>query len=208
MNVKIFNTGVMPVNTYVLIDETSKEAVIIDLGGDSEDVLDYIKSKNGKIKAILNTHGHFDHVMGEAYLKKQMPEVPIYLNKDDWYLAQNLSEQVQKYAPGFKAPSFTPDFDLNEETEFKLGETPFKFFFTPGHTRGGVSILVENNLFTGDTLFMGTIGRTDLDGGDYDTLVNSIRTKLLPLEDNIKVYPGHGVSSTMGEEKISNPYLN
>lgn len=207
MDLKIFNTGIMQVNTYVLTDETSKEAIIIDLGGDAHDVLDYIKSKGAKLKAILNTHGHFDHVMGESFVKELMPEVPVYLNKEDWYLAQNLNAQIQKYAPGFNAPSFTPDFDLNEETEFLLGETPFKIFTTPGHTRGGVCILAEDNLYSGDTLFMGTIGRTDLEGGDYDTLINSIKIKLVPLADNIKVYPGHGVSSTMMDEKVSNPYL-
>lgn len=208
MNLKIFNTGIMQVNTYILIDEISKDAAIIDLGGDVQEVVDYIKSQGANLKAILNTHGHFDHITGEAFFKEKMPDIPIYLNKEDWYLAQNLNSQIQKYAPGFNVPSFNPDFDLNEETEFTLGETPFKIFFTPGHTRGGVCILVEDNLFTGDTLFMGTIGRTDLEGGDYNTLVNSIKTKLLPLDNNIKVYPGHGVSSTMGEEKISNPYLN
>lgn len=207
MKIKLFNTGLMQVNTYVVIDETSKEAVIIDLGGDFETVFDYIKNEGAHLKAILHTHGHFDHIMGDDEAKSKMPELPIYINKNDWELAKNIGSFLQQWGIGISYPPIIADFDINENSDFKIGNEKVKVLFTPGHTEGGVCFLIGDNLFSGDTLFMGSIGRTDLQGGDYNKLINSIKNKILPLKDDIKVFPGHGSASTLGEERKNNPYL-
>ncbi|MDD3237885.1 MAG: MBL fold metallo-hydrolase [Candidatus Gastranaerophilales bacterium] len=207
MILKIFNTGVFGVNTYVLIDEKSKEALIIDLGGDFEKINKYIKEQNANLKFILNTHGHFDHIMGDVDVQTDKIKVPVYMHKDDLDHAENISQTVKDLGFADEWKKITIDHFLDENSDIKLGNIPIKIFHTPGHTKGGVSYLIEDKVFVGDTLFNNSIGRTDFAYGDFNTLINSIKTKLMPLDNNITVYPGHGPSTTIGEERLHNPYL-
>ena len=204
MLIKTFNTGILQVNTYLIIDEDSKEAIIIDLGGDFEILSEEIKKNNAKLKFILNTHGHFDHIMGES---NPNINVPIMMHEDDEHHAENISEYMKKWElPPAETPIKITEF-INENSNLTIGNKQIKIFHTPGHTRGGLCFLIENNLFSGDTLFWGTIGRTDLADGNYELLVSSIKNKLMPLDDSITVYPGHGDPTSIGFERKNNEFL-
>lgn len=206
MLIKTFNTGILQVNTYLIIDEESKEAIIIDLGGDFDLINEEIKKNNATLKYILNTHGHFDHIMGEAGIQSKTT-APVLMHKDDEHHAKNITTYMQRWElPPAEAP-ITIDQFIDETSDLSLGNTKIKIFHTPGHTKGGLSFLIDDKLFSGDTLFWGTIGRTDLEDGDYDTLINSIKTKILPLDDSITVYPGHGIITTIGFERNNNEFL-
>lgn len=198
MVVESIIAGMYEENCYLLIDDKTKECGIIDPGGNAKKIENEIISKGIKAKFILITHGHADHVDGVVELSKAL-NIPFYISKvDEEYMLQDNS--VYGNLP--KASGY-----LQEGDTLSLGEHTIKVIETPGHTKGGLCFLVDDLLFTGDTLFQGSIGRTDFVGGDMNQLINNIKTKLLPLGDDIKVFPGHGPSSTIGFEKIRNPYL-
>ena len=207
MDVEILETGPMPVNTYVLKDEESKEAVVIDVGGDFELIKQQLENQEYTIKYILNTHGHFDHVLGEIQVQKNYPDIPIYIHKDDISHIQKLKYEMQYF--GFN-PNEEP-LELNkfidENTKLYIVKHQIKILYTPGHSKGGLNFYVDNKLFSGDSLFYRSIGRTDFYDGDFETLVNSIKTKLLPLPDDTIVYPGHGPSTKIVDERKFNNYL-
>jgi glyoxylase-like metal-dependent hydrolase (beta-lactamase superfamily II) len=190
--------GVYDANCYIVMDEESREAVILDPGGDGPKIEQIIDEMGAKIKSILLTHGHFDHVGGVEYLADKY-KVPFYINKNDEELMERDSSV---YGSIRKADIYLEDGDI-----LTFGQKTIKVIHTPGHSKGGVSFLIDDACFTGDTLFQGSIGRTDFLGGDFKEIINSIKTKLLPLGDNVQVYPGHGPSSTIAFEKERNPYL-
>jgi hydroxyacylglutathione hydrolase len=198
-------------NTYLVWDEESKEASIIDPGCSNlqeQAVLDnFIKTNMLKIKYLLNTHCHIDHVLGNAFLKEKYN--PLFLaSEKDLLLLESLVEQAKMF--GFTSTkSPIPDQYLSESFSVELKNVKGKVIETPGHTHGGVCIYFEEEkiCFTGDTLFSRGIGRTDLPGGNYEMIMKSIQEKLFALPDNITIYPGHESSSTMGEEKKMNPFL-
>lgn len=198
MIIKAIPTGEIQVNCYIVMDENTSEAVIIDPGADEEIIYNLIENMKAKVKYILLTHGHFDHVGAVEYLSEKL-NVPFYINKKDeeYALKDDYVFTKLRKADGY----------LKEGDTFKIGNKEIKVLETPGHSKGGVSFLIEDNLFTGDTLFLGSIGRTDFNGGSFEEIISSIKTKLIPLGDNIKVYPGHGPSSTISYEKMRNPYL-
>lgn len=198
MIIKTIPTGAYEANTYVVMDEDSKEAVIIDNFGEFHKIDKVIKEFSMIPKAILLTHGHFDHVSGIDKLKEEY-KIPVYINENDW-------KMIDKKADIFGEME-KPEFFVKEGEEITLGNKTIKVIETPGHTPGGVCFLVEDYLFTGDTLFKQSIGRTDFVGGDSKLLLESVNNKLAKLDDNIKVYPGHGMSSTIGFEKVANPYI-
>lgn len=198
MIIKTIPTGAYEANTYVVMDEDSKEAVIIDNFGEFHKIDKVIKEFSMIPKAILLTHGHFDHVSGIDKLKEEY-KIPVYINENDW-------KMIDKKADIFGEME-KPEFFVKEGEEITLGNKTIKVIETPGHTPGGVCFLVEDHLFTGDTLFKQSIGRTDFVGGDSKLLLESVNNKLAKLDDNIKVYPGHGMSSTIGFEKVANPYI-
>lgn len=198
MLIKKFNTGILDVNTYVLIDENTKEAIIIDLGGNFEEISNYINNNSAQLKYILNTHGHFDHIMGEKTAQDSI-NIPIYMHKEDEFLVVNLPSQMAMWGMKSVEPPQITDF-IDENSNLSIGNEAIKIFHTPGHSPGGLSFLIGNNLFSGDTLFRESVGRCDLPGGDFSILKKSIKEKLFKLPEDTVVYPGHGDFSTIGHE--------
>ena len=191
MIVKRFTVGWLSTNCYVVGCEETKEAVVIDPGMESEketeQILDFIEQNGFRIKYIINTHGHPDHISGNAVMK-EATGAPILIHEND-------AERVKA------------DRKLHDGDALQVGTLKLVVLYTPGHTKDGISLLGDNVVFTGDTLFAGSVGRTDFIGGSYDELMRSIKTKLLPLPDSFKVYSGHGPSTTIGDEKKHNPLL-
>lgn len=208
MLLDIFQTGLLDVNTYVLKDEESKEAVLIDVGGEFEELKEKLNSEGYEIKYILNTHGHFDHVLGEAQIQEKYPDLKIYINKNDERHYTDLTKTLQLWGFGDEVPSLKPFDTVDETTQLNVGKTQIRVIETPGHSKGSVSYYVDGKLFSGDALFYGSIGRTDFIDGDFHELITSIKTKLFILPDDTIVYPGHGPSTTIKNEKLTNPYLN
>ena len=198
MIVKTILAGMYEENCYLLVDEDTKECGIIDPGGQAKRIESAIKTLNAKPKYIILTHGHMDHVDGVIELAKEF-NIPFYVSKVD-------EEYMEKDNTVFgKLPKASGY--LKEGDAIKLGNKTIEVIETPGHTKGGLCFLVENKVFTGDTLFQGAVGRSDFAGGDSHELIKSIKEKLLPLGDNVEVYPGHGPMSTIGYEKMRNPFL-
>lgn len=197
-------------NTYVLWDETN-ECVVIDAGNSSprEDAaLDNFIAEHG-LKPVLaaNTHGHFDHTLGVEHLK-QRHGIPFALSSKDTFLLENAATSGSIF--GVKVGAMpTVERDLDGEQEIRFGKTTLRVLRTPGHTPGHVAFFDEGSksLFTGDTLFRESIGRTDLPGGDYSWIMRSILDVLVPLGDEVHVYPGHGPESTIGHEVLYNPFI-
>jgi glyoxylase-like metal-dependent hydrolase (beta-lactamase superfamily II) len=211
MKLKSFVFSPFSVNSYVIFDEVTLETAIIDPGCNSEEeeneLSEYINSQNLKIKYLINTHCHLDHIFGNNFVKKSFN--PEYLiPKKDLFLIEN----AQKMANAFDVEMeevMPPDGFYDENSLFQIGNFTLTPLFTPGHTPGEYCLYCkeENICFTGDVLFAGAIGRTDLWGGDFDILIHSIKTKLLTLPNEIIVYPGHETSTTIGQEKVQNGYL-
>ena len=205
MIIKTIPNGILQANTYVLIDEETKEAAIIDSGGEFEIINDALEKYGAKLKYILNTHAHFDHVMGEKEAQERTG-LPVYVHEDDKILLENLKRQAAFFRIGeAEAPENIKTFD--ENTVFKLGNQEIKVIHTPGHTPGSVCFLVGDALISGDTLFYGSIGRTDFEGGSFAQISDSIQNKLFKLAENITVYPGHDAQTTIGyEKKYNSPF--
>ncbi len=205
MKLVTLTMGLFRVNNYLLFDETSKEIVLIDAGGDFEQTKNAIDKLGGNLKYLLNTHAHMDHIAGDYDIQNYY-HVPVYIHKND----ENLVKELKKYLQFVGMPDYEIPQDvtyIEDGAIFKIGNKEIKTIHTPGHTQGGVGYLIDDMLFSGDTLFEESIGRTDLEGGNFNQLVNSVKTKLLLLNDDIKVYPGHGDSTTIGHEKKYNSYV-
>ena len=199
MIIKAIPAGLYDANCYIVMDEKTKDAVVLDPGGDGEMLERAIKDMKANVKSILLTHGHMDHVGGVEYLSDKL-NVPFYISKiDEEYMEKdNYVFGSIRNANGY----------LEDGNALSFGSLNIKVIATPGHTKGGLCFLIEDKLFTGDTLFQGSIGRTDFIGGSFPEIIDSIKTKLLPLGDEIEVYPGHGPKSSIGYEKGYNMYLN
>ena len=207
MKLEIVQTGPIDVNTYILMDEESKEAILIDVGGEFENIKKELDSKEYKINFILNTHGHFDHVLGEVEAQQKYPEIKILMHKDDIPHILNMKQEMQYFGMNYKTDSLTLNDFIDENSSLFIGKNKIQIFHTPGHSKGSLSFYVDGQVFTGDALFYGSLGRTDFYDGDYDTLIESIKTKLLSLPEETIVYPGHGPHTTIQKEKKTNPYL-
>ncbi len=211
MNIAVLVFNPIQENTYIVWDETL-ECVIIDAGnfGAQEDaaIENFITTKGLKPVMAINTHGHFDHSMGVEFLKERY-NIPFAVSSKDNYLYESMPEGTNVY--GFKLGKMPKggDIDLDSTEELKFGATTLRIIKTPGHTPGQVSIFepISNVLFTGDTLFKESIGRTDLPGGDYAQLMESILKNIIPLGDEVTVYPGHSSSTTIGHETLYNPFV-
>lgn len=210
IDIKIFVFNEIQENTIILSDET-KECVIIDAGCNNEAeqlrLSNYIAENNLNPIMLLNTHGHFDHVMGNAYVNRKYGLSPI-MHRGDLNKIERAAAHVAAFGLQMENPPMPKQF-LEDGQLLKLGNTEFKVICTPGHSEGGVCFYFEKEklLVAGDTLFNGSIGRTDLPGGDYDELMRSIHTKLLTLPGDTEVICGHGPVTTIGREAMTNPFL-
>lgn len=199
-------------NTFIIWDDNTKDCAIIDPGCSNEaeeNVLSGFIRKNVLVpKYLINTHCHLDHIWGCRYVKDKY-DAEYLIPEDDLILLKNAVSQADMYNVRFTEPP-SPDNFISEKLEIFLGESAIKFLYTPGHTPGEFCLYFpsENFCIVGDVLFKDSIGRTDLWGGDYDTLINSIMTKLLSLNDDVIIFPGHGENSTIGRERALNPFLN
>lgn len=201
MKIKRIPAGIYAANCYILFDEENNIGCIIDPGGDEEIIVEEINRNNIKIKFILLTHGHIDHTGAVGVLKEKY-KVPVYINAEDKKL---MKQGVEVFGRMWRETS--EDREIKDGEIIELGNLQIKCIETPGHTPGGMSFLVGNMLFTGDTLFKGSIGRTDFPGGDYDQIIESIKTKLIPLDDETVVFPGHQGESNIKFEKKYNPFF-
>jgi len=197
--------GALETNCYLAFCEKSRECAVIDPGADPEKIIRIIDDKDLKPVVLLNTHGHIDHIGGNKAIKEKFG-VPLYIHKDYEKMLKSVLQSGLALLLGSKA-SPAPDKLLNEGDIIDIGESKLEVIHTPGHSPGSVSFLTDMVLFSGDTLFCGGVGRTDLPGGSWDKLVNSIRKKILTLPDETLVLPGHGPATTVGQEKESNPYI-
>ncbi len=198
-------------NTYVIRDEITNESCVIDPGcftsSEEEELKNFIHSNKLSVKYLINTHCHIDHIFGNSFVKNEFS--PIYIApKEDVPLLEMAIGQGKQFGIEVK-PSPLPDDFIEESEPIKVGDIELQFLFTPGHTPGEYCIYIpsESICITGDVLFRESIGRTDLWMGNFETIINSIKTKLLTLPDETTIYPGHGDRSTIGYEKEHNSFL-
>ena len=197
--IKRIPKGPLTENTYVLSDEISGEIAVVDPGYFEESLID------SNVKYILLTHGHGDHIYEVMRYKESFPEAQVVACEDEEEL---LSHAMFNGSLGMnKEITVDADLYLKDGDELYLGEFIIKCIATPGHSRGGMCYLVDNNLFSGDTLFRLSVGNTGFHGGSWEVLQESIRNKLYVLDDDVKVYPGHGFETSIGFEKVNNPYV-
>lgn len=198
MLIETFTVGMLSTNCYVVSSKQNKEAIIIDPGlefsSEAQQIFNYISKSHLEVKLILNTHGHQDHISGDSIFQKKL-NVPIYIHKYDALSLENLEKG------NFPAPIL-----LEDGSSVKFGDESLTVMHTPGQTPGSICLVGEKLVFTGDTLFAEGIGRTDFPGGSMKEMDASLK-KLVRLPDYFLIYPGHGPSSVIGEEKMVNPFL-
>jgi hydroxyacylglutathione hydrolase len=204
---EILPVGMLQCNCSIFGDEQSREAIVIDPGDNIEEIVAILQKHSLKVKAIVITHAHIDHIGGAAKLKA-LTGAPVHMNQEDAELYDRL--EMQAGWLGVETPDRTAiDTEAREGDSLKLGNAEFQVLHTPGHTQGSISLWIpaENKLVAGDTLFRDSIGRTDLPGGDGRQILRSIHTKLMTLPADATVIPGHGPNTTIGREKERNPFL-
>ena len=204
---EILAVGPLRCNCSVIGDEATREAIVIDPGDDIEDVLALVRKHNLQVKQIVVTHAHIDHVGGAMKLRTATG-APILLNQNDYALLKMLD--IQAAWIGVPVPGKVEiDRSIGPSDSIKAGSLEASVIYTPGHTEGSVCLYfpAEKKLIAGDTLFAGSIGRTDLPGGSYEKIIRSLHNHVLTLPDETIVIPGHGASTTIGAERESNPFL-
>lgn len=209
MLIEQFVLGPFVNNLFVIYSREGGEAILIDASFDIEKVIRFVKAKRLTLTKVILTHGHIDHIYGIAKIKKELNPV-IILHRSDLWLYENINEQGEMF--GFQTiPPPCPDTMLEDDTELEFNGVKFRIFSTPGHTPGSISISANIDgadvVFTGDTLFAGSIGRVDLWGGSMEAIERSIKTRLYTLTDGALVYPGHGEKTTIGREKKDNMFV-
>lgn len=207
MLLESFATGPLQSNCTLLADEQTREALLVDPGDEAGKIARRIAAHGLALKRILLTHAHLDHV-GAAFALRRLSGAPVSLHRDDLPLLESVDSQAAWL--GMNPPEKgTPDHWLDDNAIVGLPTIPLKVLHTPGHTQGGVCFYheAENLLIAGDTLFLGSVGRTDLPGGNMEQLMRSIHTRLLPLPDETRVICGHGPATTLGRERQTNPFL-
>lgn len=209
MSLHIFEhraVGPLACNCYIVGDPEQKKAIVIDPGGDADDLSDVISKQGLEITALVATHAHFDHVLAIERLR-ELTGAPFYLHDEDKPVLQWLQDSGRLFLGIELPPPPNVDSSAPEGERVTAGGTELTVVHTPGHSPGSISLVGEGALFSGDTLFAGSIGRTDLPGGDAQGLLDSVKQKLFKLDEGTPVYPGHGPATTLGEEKVSNPFV-
>jgi glyoxylase-like metal-dependent hydrolase (beta-lactamase superfamily II) len=203
--IKTLVVGPIMANCFILGDAQSGEAAVVDPGADVDKILLTLADAKLRLRRIINTHGHFDHVGGNRRLK-EVTGAEILIHAADASMLKRLSSAAANW--GLAADdSPPPDRTVDQDDEIAFGSVVLKVLHTPGHSPGGISLHTNGCVFVGDTLFAGSVGRTDFPGGDFETLRQSIHQKLFVLGDDVKVYPGHGPETTIGQEKRFNPFV-
>lgn len=200
-----FILGNLVTNCYIVADETTKNAVLFDAPAQAEKILRYIEDTHLNLKHIFLTHAHFDHILALDELKKVTGAKIFLHNAEEQYLKDPALNLSGDHGDGLTFPDV--DQPLNDGDEITLDSLNIKVIHTPGHTVGSVCYLVNEILISGDTLFSGSVGRSDFPLGSFEDEIRSINEKLMILDDDIKVYPGHGFSTTIGKQRKDNPYL-
>ena len=193
-------------NMYILVDEETKKCAVVDPGGAEDKILNYIKNNGLTLEYILLTHGHGDHI-GAVKSIREKTGAKVVAHIDEKELLNDNRKNLSCMMPHCGPQELDADIYVNDKEKLTLGNLKLSFIHTPGHTKGGMCIRVNDDMFTGDTLFAGSIGRTDFIGGSYKELEKSLK-KLSKYENDVKIHPGHGPSSTLGIEKTSNPYMS
>ena len=207
MRITNLPSGALQANTYLAVDEKTNEGFIVDPGGYNKVLTKEVRDNDINIKYIILTHGHSDHICGVNEHKAEFPDAKIVAYKDEEAMLENPN---LNQSPGFGVPYSTKaDILVSDGDELKVGDVTLKFIHTPGHTEGGMCIYVKEAkaLFSGDTLFRQSIGRTDFSGGSYKEIMDSIRKKLFLLPDDTNVFPGHMGMTSIGFEKENNPFV-
>jgi hydroxyacylglutathione hydrolase len=201
--------GPLKVLTYLVACPEAREALLVDPGGPAPRLAEHLKREGWRLKWIVNTHGHGDHIVGNAFWAAQTG-APIVMHRLDWEFFSLPEMQELTRQEGF-LPLIHLDLKVEDGHRLPLGRNEALVLHTPGHTPGSLCLHFPGHLFTGDTLFVGAAGRTDLPGGSLNELIRSLEQKIMPLPDDTRIWPGHdygeGPSSTLGQEKASNPYL-
>ncbi len=199
------SVGPLQVNCFLVACRKTRDAMVIDPGEDGQQILALAKSEGFEISKVVNTHGHFDHI-GANQQVIESTGAELMLHAADVPLLQMARSHAEAYGLSV-VPSPAPDRLLEQGDSFAVGEHSFSVFHVPGHSPGGICLLNDGHLFVGDVLFAGSIGRTDLPGGDFDALVEGVRERLFHLPDETIVHPGHGPDTTIGQERRMNPFV-
>lgn len=209
MSLEIFwhrEVGPLACNCYVVGDPTTKEAIVIDPGGDAAALIEGLAEQELKITAIVATHAHFDHLIA-AEAVREHTGAPFYMHKADHPLLDWFQESALMFLGMQTGPPPAVDTSMAEGDALKAGGVELNVLHTPGHSPGSIVLVGEGAVFSGDTLFAGSVGRTDLPGGDTSALVEAVKHKLFTLDLDLPVYPGHGPATTLQRERVSNPFI-
>lgn len=198
--------GPLACNCYVVGEESTRRAIVIDPGGDADELAAEIVGQRLSITAIVATHAHFDHIIAAERLRA-VTGAPFMLHDDDRPLLDWMQESGRLFLGVELPPPPEVDTSAKEGDRITVGEVELQVVHTPGHSPGSISLVAPDGVFSGDTLFAGSIGRTDLPGGDMKALLNAVRSKLFVLDEGLAVYPGHGPTTTLAAERAHNPFV-
>ena len=205
MILKQIISGPFEANNYLIIDKDTKKAVLIDASGSFDKIKAELDTYDAVLEKVLLTHAHIDHIAG-CYEIQEKLGAKVFINEEDMFLVKNLKQQLQMFG---LPPAQEPQIDgfIKDGDSINIGNLEIKVIHTKGHSKGGSCFLLEDKLFSGDTLFLGSVGRTDLPGGDYKELEESITQKIFTLKGDLKIYPGHGPATSLEREKLDNPFF-
>ncbi len=213
MPIKAFTFNPLGENTYILWDESTKAAAIIDAGmydrNECHQISEFISQNQLNLQFLLGTHAHIDHIFGNWYIKQEFPDVPYLLHEEDVKMIQRSETMAALWNLNY-TPSPLPDRYVNHGDTVDIGNITLKVRFVPGHAPGHVIFIneAENFAVVGDCVFQGSIGRTDLPGGNHELLLDKIRTEIFTLPEDMELFSGHGPSTTVGREINTNPFFN